>query len=180
MFLNECGLPDQRERLQWTQTERCSAPSGPPPASDVPDHWAWPRVSAVSDECCDVWIVWSCIRDHNQKTQTRSQDEWAPDTVIRPWDRDPQGLSGLYLDLNFLKNNSILVIMTSSALIELTLLLPISLGVTAAGVLCTALYCIVLQGLLSPPGASVSGLRSLIIHTHNSHPGIAQAPHIES
>ena len=35
--------------------------------------------------------------------------------------------------------------MTSSALIELTLLLPISLGVTAAGVLCTALYCIVLH-----------------------------------
>ena len=65
----------------------------------------------------------------------------APDTVIRPWDRDPQGLSGLYLDLNFLQNNSILVIMTSSVLIEVTLLLPISLGVTAAGVLCTALYC---------------------------------------
>ena len=63
--------------------------------------------------------------------------------------------------------------MTSSAFIEVTLLLPISLGVTAAGVL---QYCIVLQGLLSLPGASVSGPRSLIIHTHNSHPGIA---HIE-
>ena len=159
------------ERLQCTQTERCSAPCAPPPASDVPDH---PGLTPC------VWCVWWMLRCLIlypwSQSDTNKITGWmgAPDTVIRPWDRDPQGLSGLYLDLNFLKNNSIPVISNDKQCIDWgDLVAPNQPWCYCSR--CTV-HCIVLQGLLSLPGASVSGPRSLIIHTHNSHPGIA---HIE-
>ena len=98
IFLNEWRLPE------WRGSSGHRRRDAPPPVPR-PRH----QMSLTTGLTPRVWCLWWMLRCLIlypwSQSDTNKITGWmgAPDTVIRPWDRDPQGLSGLYLDLNFLK-----------------------------------------------------------------------------